>query len=216
MALNEARGNMYEFVTHTFNTTKGACPYNCAYCYMHKYWSIKHPYFAEKELETDLGSGKSIFVGSSIDMFADNIPDEWIDRTIHHLEKFDNEYFLQTKNPRRLSQFDLLKIRCVVGTTIETNRYYREFMGKTPTPQDRAKHMPKGHSVTIEPIMDFDVVEFLALIKSCEPQYVNIGADSGNNGLPEPSKEKVLNLIKGLKSFTSVHLKKNLNRILGA
>lgn len=34
MGLNKAGGEMYEFVTHTWNTVKGDCFHNCRYCYM--------------------------------------------------------------------------------------------------------------------------------------------------------------------------------------
>ncbi len=68
--------------------------------------------------------------------------------------------------------------------------------------------------VTIEPIMDFDLEEMVELIKKCNPQQVNIGADSGNNHLPEPPKEKIFKLIEALSSFTTVKQKDNLKRLL--
>jgi hypothetical protein len=43
---------------------------------------------------------------------------------------------------------------------------------------------------------------------------VNIGADSGRNGLPEPSSWKIERLIEALGKHTKIHLKKNLRRIL--
>jgi hypothetical protein len=46
------------------------------------------------------------------------------------------------------------------------------------------------------------------------PFQVNIGADSGNNGLPEPPKGKVLELVSELETFTKVVLKKNIWRII--
>ena len=52
------------------------------------------------------------------------------------------------------------------------------------------------------------------MIKRCNPKQVNIGADSGLNGLPEPKKEKVLQLIDELQKFTTIHNKANLKRIL--
>lgn len=36
MGLNKAKGEMYKFVTHTWNTVKGECFHNCRYCYMKK------------------------------------------------------------------------------------------------------------------------------------------------------------------------------------
>ena len=68
--------------------------------------------------------------------------------------------------------------------------------------------------ITIEPIMDFGLKEFVSLIYSCKPFQVNIGADSGKNNLSEPPKEKVLELISELEKFTKVHLKPNLQRVI--
>jgi hypothetical protein len=64
--------------------------------------------------------------------------------------------------------------------------------------------------ITIEPIMDFDLTKMLRIIHMAEPSQVNIGADSGNNHLPEPPKEKVIELISELQKFTTVYQKKNL------
>nr|WP_320021216.1 hypothetical protein [uncultured Draconibacterium sp.] len=216
MALNLPTGNMYKFVTHTWNTIKGACPYNCKYCYMHKYCKSDKLYLDESELRTHLRWGNFIYVGSNGDMFADGVESEWIVRTLEHCDKFNNRYFLQTKNPKRFQEFNFMKSKYHVCTTLESDLIHKEFMGAAPTPQERAEAMPKGHSITIEPIMDFNPDKFLPLIESCNPQYVNIGADSGNNKLPEPSKEKVKELIKGLESFTKVYKKENLFRILEA
>ena len=68
--------------------------------------------------------------------------------------------------------------------------------------------------ITIEPIMDFDLPEMVKLIKTCNPVQVNIGADSGHNNLPEPPKEKILQLIEELQKFTVIANKKNLERLI--
>lgn len=217
MGLNSSKGNMYEFVTHTWNTIKGTCKHNCSYCYMKRWGNQKPVRFDEKELKTDLGSGSFIFTGSSNDMFAADVPAEWIQQTIDRCNYFDNHYLFQTKNPERLQEFELPK-NSVVCTTIETNRINPEIMNNSPEPSLRAEAMSRidlPKYVTIEPIMDFDLIEMLNLIKQCNPVQVNIGADSGNHKLPEPSKEKVLMLIDELKRFTKVKQKKNLKRIVG-
>ena len=67
--------------------------------------------------------------------------------------------------------------------------------------------------VTTEPIMDFNLEEFVSMIIICKPKQVNIGADTGNHHLPEPSKEKIMQLISELEKFTIVHQKKNLKRL---
>jgi DNA repair photolyase len=216
MGLNERKGNMYEFITHTWNTIKGECSHSCSYCYMHRWGKQKPVRYDEKELKTDLGTGNFIFVGSSCDMFANNIPEGWIEKTLEHMAKFDNQYLLQTKNPARLGGFilpDNIKICC----TMETNRFLPEIMRNSPEPIDRALFMGlllNDKYITIEPIMDFDLESFIKMLKTAKPKQVNIGADSGRNNLPEPSKEKVLQLVSELQKFTTIHNKSNLQRLI--
>lgn len=70
---------MYEFVTHTWNPIKGKCYHDCSYCYMKKINPDAQPVrLVENELQGDFGINKFIFVGSSTDMFAQNVKDEWI------------------------------------------------------------------------------------------------------------------------------------------
>lgn len=107
-----------------------------------------------------------------------------------------------------------------ICTTLETNRYYENIMGDTPPPNVRTHCLSRFFSlnrhITIEPIMDFDLPEFVQLIRQCYPVQVNIGADSSpkRNKLPEPPKEKILELIAELEKFTTVVQKKNLRRLL--
>jgi len=109
----------------------------------------------------------------------------------------------------------------VICTTIETNRSYPTIMRNCPIPMVRSWTMNDvvheydiDTYVTIEPIMDFDVDILSHFIETCLPIQVNIGADSGNNNLPEPPKEKILELISKLEKFTKVVKKKNLDRLL--
>jgi len=218
--MTKAKGNMYSYITHTHNIIKGVCPHQCSYCYMNKLYNKnwltpKAPYLDEKELKVNIGKGNIIFVGSSSDMWADNIPSEWIKDTLYYLKKFDNNYIFQSKNPVRFREFDgYFPEKCITGTTIETNRIY-PCMGKTPPPEDRAIAMDGRYGfITIEPILDFDLDDFVAILRNANPDYINIGADSGNNYLPEPPKEKIVELISELEKFTIVNKKKNLRRLV--
>ena len=60
----------------------------------------------------------------------------------------------------------------------------------------------------------FSLDNLIKLIKQCSPKQVNIGADSGRNNLPEPSKAKVLELVSELQKFTTIHKKSNLQRLI--
>jgi hypothetical protein len=177
------------------------------------------PYFDESELKTNLGQGNFIFVGSSNDLFCNNYPIKWIKDTLDHCDKFNNSYLFQSKNPNGF--VDLLSHpvvkKSVLCTTLETDYWYNI---KAPTPNSRSEAMSKISAqgvntyVTIEPIMDFHLEHFVTMIKRCNPIQVNIGADTGNNHLPEPPKENILALIAELEKFTIVKQKSNLKRLL--
>lgn len=216
MGLNKSKGNMYEFITHTWNTIKGACEHDCSYCYMKRWGKLNPVRFDEKELKTDLGTGNYIFVGSSCDMFA-SVEYEWILNTLAKCREHDNKYFFQSKNPFGFDSFiqqNLFPKDSAFCTTIETNRFYKDIMGSTPKPVNRAFHLPVNSYITIEPIIDFDLVEFVSILKAANPKQVNIGANTSNIKLPEPNKDKLMQLIEALNEFTTIHNKSNLKRLL--
>ena len=219
--LHKAVGNMYDWISSTWNPIKGKCVrHDCIYCYM-KRFPQKPVRLDEKTLKEDLGKNNIIFVGSSCDVFAKDIPDNWISRVLEHCAAYpENQYIFQSKDPSRIYQFrNALPKNSFIGTTIETNRDYN--LSKAPGVQDRAYFMGQLDSiahgfkkfVTLEPICDFDVNELLLLIRMCKPDWVNIGADSKNHHLPEPSRAKVNDLIVELKKFTEVRKKTNLERL---
>jgi DNA repair photolyase len=219
MSMREAKGNMYDFVTHTWNAMKGKCYHKCAYCYMNIF-DLGKLKLDEREFSTDLGENNFIFVGSSTDMFAIDVTPEQIIKILNYCSKFNNKYLFQSKNPRRI--FKMLKYlpkNSIIGTTIETNRKYK-MLGRAPIVDQRAEYLGKIREagfevmVTIEPIFDFDVDKLVKLIKTANPSWVNIGADSKRNNVPEPSKQKVLELVKELRTFTEIRKKNNLGRIL--
>jgi hypothetical protein len=173
-------------------------------------------HIVDKEGDTNLGTGHTIFVCSSCDMFADSVDNRDIRCVIKKCDFWPgaNTYLFHTKNPKNTL---LLPVRdnFILCATIESNRWY-EAMGKAPSIESRflGLHGYSGRKmITIEPVMDFDTTEFAELIKSCNPEQVNIGADSGHNHLPEPSPEKIAALIEALRPYTKVYLKPNLKRL---
>jgi protein gp37 len=207
---------MYGFVTHTWNPIKGKCSHDCIYCYM-KAFPQKQLRLVEKELKEDLGHDNFIFVGSSTDMFAIDVPDGWIIKVIQYCSKFKNRYLFQSKNTGRMAQFlYIMPPNCVFATTIETNRD-NYVLGKAPNIYDRVNYFagfPEERMITLEPLCDFDLDELMGIVLRCNPKWVNIGADSKKHNLPEPSKEKIEALITELKKVTEVRIKPNLNRLI--
>ncbi len=220
MAMNKVKqgSQMYPWVNATWNVIKGKCPHDCSYCYMKRY-PQPQLHFDPSEIKTKLGSGKTIFVGSSCDAWAESIPDIWIkSMLIQCAESTGNKYLFQSKNPIRFREYSgYYPTDFMLGTTIESN--YNLLNGSlAPNVYERMKAMsginhliPK--MVSIEPIITFDLDTLIEWIKNISPKFVSIGADSGNNYLPEPSGDKVKALIEGLREITEVKIKDNLKRL---
>ena len=217
--LNKQTGNMYAWITHTWNPIKGNCPHACSYCYM-KRWDVGELRLDPKELKTNLKSENVIFIGSGTDAFCEQVPGDWIERVLSHCQGFDNRYLFQSKNPARFKEFiGSYPENTILGTTLETD-HLLDGVSSAPGILERVDAMRELSGagfvtmLTIEPVIDFDPVAFLDLLRDCNPAWVNIGADSKRNRLPEPSSKKVEQLLSGIKSFTRVHAKRNLDRLM--
>lgn len=216
--LRKQKGDMYEFVTHMWSPIRGKCSHDCSYCFM-KIWGEQLPlHLDDKDINTNLGSGKFVFVCHTCDMFAKDVPDIWIKRVLEKCSSCDNRYLFQSKNPKRFLDFiSQYPANVLFGTTIETNREIVE--SKAPPVSQRAMALSelsyKGFEtmVTIEPIFDFDLDDLVDLIVLATPEWVNIGADSKGHNLPEPSPAKVRDLVETLRKYTQIKLKRNLCRI---
>lgn len=223
--------NMYQnWITDTWNPMAGACKHNCSYCQVQKnkirYEHLNKKYsgeprFEQSYLKDDLGSGKFIFVCNQQDLFAKKNNAGVVHTILDICRKFDNKYLFQTKNPNLFKTFyewGEIPKNSVLCTTLETNKNYWDIIRDAPTTYDRAMNMAElifvEKYVTIEPILDFDLKDFVDLIRMCKPKGVFIGADSKHCNLPEPLPEKVFALITELKKFTNVIIKDNLKRIV--
>lgn len=227
MPLKKSHGNMYDWVTHMHSHLGGECPHKCVYCYVQKNRFGVSPRYQgaprliEEELKVDYGSGKVIFIEHMNDMFANEIPLPWQTRILWHCRSFpENKYIFQTKNPQSAYYLNhLFPNDFMIGTTLETDLSITN-ISQAPSPFSRYLGLKKwqleGVSIfiTIEPILDFDVNELSDWIIGISPAFVNIGADSKGCRLPEPSKEKVLELINILQKNNIIIKKKvNLRRL---
>jgi DNA repair photolyase len=222
MPLRKATGNMYEFIDWSWNAVKGECPYQCSYCYVGRWGNKQNPlHLDEKELRRDLGRDKFIFVCSGCDLFHPAVPEDWINTVYARtLEYPGNQYLWHTKNPQRyLNWRESFGNNDVLCATIETNFHIPEIMGNAPAPEKRANAvavLPEKYKrmITVEPIMKFNLKDFSYMILCTHPDQVNIGADSGNNKLPEPTAKEIRSLMRVLERYTKVVPKDNLKRLL--
>ena len=228
MPLIKSKGNMYPWVTHTHTHLGGECPHKCVYCY------VNNPRFGrpkryqgelrliEDEFKVRYGSGKTIFIEHCNDILAitehDSVGDNFIQRIIKHCNEYsENCYVFQSKNPQRFKDFAWPE-GSILGTTIETNRPTYGIVSYAPDSQVRFVGLKKLHAerkfVTIEPVLDFDVDILAAWIADINPEFLNLGADSKNHGLPEPTVEKIHQFVAKLKEYgIELREKHNLERL---
>lgn len=225
--LKESKGNMYPWVTYTHTHLGGECEHKCVYCYVdNPRWGRPERYtgkirLIEQEFKVNYGEGKVIFIENCNDLFAKGVPAMMIERVIAHCRKYpNNTYVFQSKNPARFFEFDF-GLKAVFGTTVESNRDYPN-IGKGPSMEERISAMRRIRErspeirlfLTIEPVLDFDVVCFAGMIGSVKPDFINLGADSKGHGLPEPSVEKIRMLVEELKKYgVELREKHNLARL---
>ncbi len=225
MSLNKSKGNMYPWVTHTWNPIRGKCPHGCVYCFM-KGKNVGPLRLDEKAMADNLGTGRTIFVGSSTDMWAVPVPHNWIWQVLQKCNQHDNTYIFQSKDPGRFCHGGAGSVitakfppRTILGTTLETNRGYGQgYAGPPPWARvfalasDRIKTFRK--MVSIEPVMEFDLPVFLSWLEKIGPEFVSVGADSKGHNLIEPTSYELKELIAALSPITEIKLKKNLDRLL--
>ena len=218
------QNQMYDWVDKKrYNPIRGRCPHDCSYCYVKKSRVKKlyqdEPYLVESFFKKGLGKGKTIFMGSCFDLFAEKITSKWVMKVLEHCRKYpDNTYLLQSKNTQVMYAYKFsFPPKVIVGTTAETNLPMRN-ISNAPVPIERLAWLEQftgiDKMISIEPIMDFWLQTFVFNLKRVKPKFVSIGADSKNSRLPEPPAGKVRELIKELEKFTEVKIKKNLNRIM--
>jgi hypothetical protein len=178
----------------------------------------------EAETKTRLGSGNVIFKEHMNDLFSVMVPPEIVQMVLVHCQKWpDNTYVFQSKNPDRFQYFNFPQSKLIFGTTIETNRNIPESISEAPQPHSRAlamiaKNMKSVDKfITIEPVMDFDVDILASWIDQIRPKFLNLGADSKNHGLPEPTVDKIMQFVEKLKEYgIELREKHNLSRLTRA
>ncbi|HBC89258.1 MAG TPA: hypothetical protein DCZ94_20145 [Lentisphaeria bacterium] len=217
MTTSTVISNMYADAK-TWNPFKG-CKFDCTYCIPSFQLQAKRqmhtcsncysytPHFHPERL-SKIPSAKTVFVCGNADIsFATAGQIRQIIGAINGYNRkrpsSDKTFFMQSKQPSCLEPFlKLLPTNVILLTTLETNRDagYNQ-VSKAPVPSERyrqflALEYPRK-VVTIEPVMDFDVDVFSQWILKINPEYVWLGFDSKNCGLPEPSEAK-------MKDFTAI------------
>jgi len=209
---------MYRDVA-TWNVWKG-CLFDCVYC-RPSFQAINKritscklcqdyvPHFHEERL-SKIPRARTIFVAANGDISLAH-PQAMLDiltaMDIHSRKYPETEYYLQSKDPRFFDPYlDDLPKSTILITTLETN-YDHDYARYSNAPPPRKRwHDFKDLKwdrkiITIEPIMDFDMKEFLRMLIDINPMKIWIGYNSRPKAvqLPEPSLAKTEKLIRLLR-----------------
>ena len=113
-----------EWCDYTVNPVKGLCPMACPYCYaraMYKRFKW-NPEIRYEEVFYYSGikgkPGDKYFVGSTMELFGDWIPKEWLDDIFRWVNSYPQRTFIfLTKQPWNLIKFSPFPDNCWVGVT---------------------------------------------------------------------------------------------------
>jgi len=214
---------MFHKVTRTWNPITG-CLHYCVYCWARrlaegrlrntrKYSDGFKPKFHPEELSKRFKPGEFVFVADMGDMWGDWVPKQWILQVLEVIRKYPKTTFLLlTKNTKRYLKFaGFLKglPNVILGATVETDDsdLYKSYrISKAEAPFSRLIDMSylsicrdMKVMLSIEPILNFNMENFVNWIADIKPEFVYVGYDNYNNKLPEPPLHKTMELIDQLK-----------------
>lgn len=229
MPLNKRTGRMFASVGWTWNPCAG-CIHACPYCYakrLRAQWGqgfepVFRGHFLKDKLPDD---GTWIFIGSMGDTFCKAFTNDQILAVLDVIENYEGScrFLLQTKNPARFRThaiypaLDRIRGKILVGTTLETNR---DTLGLAPSSFLRRGDMivMKEHGfdtfLSLEPLADFDLIEFTGWITQIWPEAVEVGLENYTHFLEPPKDSKIRSLIDFFESVGIPYvLKENLQHL---
>ena len=193
---------------------------NCTDCYTYK----PHNHFNRRTIP----SSPIVFVYGTGDIYFYDPDAVWSTFGLidNHKPRMEKTYYFQSKAPecfnRYMDWFKANSDKVILLTTMETNRDEGyDKISQAPPPSKRIKDFlaldyPRK-VVTIEPVLDFDLGEFLDMIRALDDQlsleYVWFGFDSKNCGLPEPTEAKAQVFVDALQDYGIEVRGKNLRGV---
>ena len=191
----------------TWNPINGRCPNECDYCYMWRKGGIAdrfkkvhdHPLHLDNNILAKIPKKGRVFVGSSTDMWVDEVPDEWIRTVLDICEDKTNMMFLfLTKKPRRYLTLPLSEF------TVENMWFGTTWDGTSRTwgnVTDVGKLASLGFNtfVSFEPLLREPHSHNISLINT-NIKWIIIGADS-RKGKPKPPKAWADYLIEDARKY---------------
>ena len=112
-----------EWCDYTINPIKGLCPMACSYCYARAMskrfkWNTEIRFNPRWWADVDSRKPRRYFVGSTMELFGEWIPDEWIENILYRARLMDAHIFIfLTKQPQNLRKWSPFPDNCWVGVS---------------------------------------------------------------------------------------------------
>ncbi len=129
-----------EWCNYSINPIKGLCPMACSYCYARRLYKrfkwnpgIRYEddaFYGLAELDRNSCYAKNptkIFVGSTIELFHDSIPEGWLKTIFEYVRLYyHNIYIFLTKQPRNLVKWSPFPKNCYIGVSVTNQAMHNE------------------------------------------------------------------------------------------
>lgn len=205
-----------EWCDYSINPVKGLCPMGCEYCYARRMYKrfkwnpeIRFDDSAFRDIDRiDRKQGQRVFVGSTIELFWDWIPEGWMKTILEYCHLYYHTTFIfLTKQPQNLIKWTFPD-NCWVGVSVD---------GIRPDPFLDFAHVRAGKTfASFEPLLA-PVTQHLHLIHNLGMDWVIIGQQTPVKKATMPKIEWIEEIIRACdKASIPVFLKNNLFPLLPA
>lgn len=203
---------MFPFVTATWNPLAGKCLHACSYCWSTRLQKLYprlrdkydgEPRIVKSELKklSKFKADDVVFACDMTDLFGSWVDSQFISFLLEQIRHSPAEFLLLTKNPQRYTEFlTIMPDNVTLGATIESDIDHLANAEPVVTRLENItllKEQGYRTMVSVEPVLKFSA-DFPRRLGCLWADYYAVGFDNYNSGLPEPTSEEVLALIKYL------------------
>jgi len=205
-----------EWCDYSINPVKGLCPMACPYCYAR---AMYKRFKWNPEIRLDLSvfdpvtfvEGKRIFVGSTMELFHDDIPDDWRWGIFEYCKvRKQHTFIFLTKQPQNLIKWSPFPENYWVGVTATNAKMFADACNYLSDIQAKTKYL------SIEPLLEWDDDGIQEdRIRMAGLGWLIIGQQTPISAKTQPKIEWIQEIVEAAdKAGIPVFLKDNLRPLL--
>ena len=209
-----------EWCDYTINPVKGLCPMACSYCYaraMYKRfkWNPEITFMEDWAMPLVRMKPSKIFVGSTIELFGEWIPERWMKNIMETPKSFPRHTFIfLTKQPQNLIKWSPFPSNCWVGVSCSDFEKYGKALFHLINVRAKVKF------ISFEPLLERITEQYNSEMMATDLKFVGInwiiiGRKTPVSKKTEPKAEWIKEIVEAAdKAGVPVFLKNNLKPLL--